>query len=140
MNRAYSVMTVKAVNEEQRIITGIASTPMSDRAEDIMVPEGAQYTLPMPFLWQHEQDEPIGHVTAVKITPNGIEATMQIAKIDEEGDLKNRIDTAWQTLKAGLVRGLSIGFIPIESARIEGSWGSKFLKWDWYELSAVTVA
>lgn len=139
MNRAYSTMTVKAVNEEQRIITGIASTPAPDRAEDIMVPEGAEYTLPMPFLWQHESDEPIGHVIDVKVTPAGIEATMQIAKIDEEGDLKSRIDNAWQTIKAGLVRGLSIGFIPVESSRIEGSWGMKFLRWDWYELSAVTI-
>lgn len=139
MNRAYSTMTVKAVNEEQRIITGIASTPSADRAEDIMVPEGAQYTLPMPFLWQHESDEPIGHVIDVKVTPQGIEATMQIAKVDEEGDLKKRIDNAWQTIKAGLVRGLSIGFAPVETSRIEGSWGLKFLKWDWFELSAVTI-
>lgn len=139
MNRAYSTMTVKAVNEEQRIITGIASTPATDRSEDVMVPEGAQYSLPMPFLWQHESDEPIGHVIDVKVTPAGIEATMQIAKIDEEGDLKSRIDEAWQTIKAGLVRGLSIGFLPVESSRIEGSWGMKFLKWDWYELSAVTI-
>lgn len=139
MNRAYSTMTVKAVNEEQRIITGIASTPSTDRSEDVMVPGGAQYTLPMPFLWQHESDEPIGHVIAVKVTPQGIEATMQIAKIDEEGELKSRIDNAWQTIKAGLVRGLSIGFLPVESSRIEGSWGMKFLKWDWFELSAVTI-
>lgn len=139
MNRAYSTMTVKAVNEEQRIITGIASTPATDRSEDVMVPGGAQYTLPMPFLWQHESDEPIGHVIAVKVTPQGIEATMQIAKIEEEGELKARIDNAWQTIKAGLVRGLSIGFLPIESSRIEGSWGMKFLKWDWFELSAVTI-
>ena len=139
MNRAYSTMTVKAVNEEQRIITGIASTPEADRADDIMVPEGAKYTLPMPFLWQHESDEPIGHVIDVKVSPRGIEATMQIAKVEEEGKLKDRIDEAWQSIKAGLVRGLSIGFLPIESARIEGTWGSKYLQWDWYELSAVTI-
>lgn len=139
MNRAYSTMTVKAVNEEQRIITGIASTPEADRADDIMVPEGAQYTLPMPFLWQHESDEPIGHVIDVKVSPRGIEATMQIAKVEEDGKLKERLDEAWQSIKAGLVRGLSIGFLPIESTRIEGTWGSKYLKWDWFELSAVTI-
>lgn len=140
MNRAYSLMTVKAVNEDQRIITGIASTPSADRAEDIMVPEGAQFTLPIPFLWQHEQDEPIGHVVEAKVTSAGIEVKVQVAKVEEEGSLKERLDEAWQTLKAGLVRGLSIGFLPIESARIEGSWGSKYLKWDWFELSAVTIA
>lgn len=139
MNRAYSMMTVKAVNEEQRIITGIASTPEPDRADDIMVPEGAQFTLPLPFLWQHEADEPIGHVIDVKVSPRGIEATMQIAQVEEEGKLKERLDEAWQSIKAGLVRGLSIGFLPIESQRIEGTWGSKYLKWDWFELSAVTI-
>lgn len=139
MNRAYSTMTVKAVNEEQRIITGIASTPEPDRADDIMVPEGAKYSLPMPFLWQHESDEPIGHVIDVKVTPQGIEATMQIVKVEEEGKLKERLDEAWQSIKAGLVRGLSIGFLPIESVRNEGTWGSKYLQWDWFELSAVTV-
>lgn len=139
MNRAYSTMTVKAVNEEQRIITGIASTPEPDRADDIMVPEGAQFTLPLPFLWQHESDEPIGHVIDVKVSPRGIEATMQIAKVEEDGKLKERLDEAWQSIKAGLVRGLSIGFLPIESTRIEGTWGSKYLKWDWFELSAVTI-
>jgi HK97 family phage prohead protease len=139
MNRAYSTMTVKAVNEDQRIITGIASTPEPDRADDIMVPEGAKYTLPMPFLWQHESDEPIGHVIDVKVTPQGIEATMQIAKVEEDGKLKERLDEAWQSIKAGLVRGLSIGFLPIESVRNEGTWGSKYLQWDWFELSAVTV-
>lgn len=139
MNRAYSMMTVKAVNEEQRIITGIACTPEPDRADDIMVPEGAQFTLPLPFLWQHEADEPIGHVIDAKVSPRGIEATMQIAQVEEEGKLKERLDEAWQSIKAGLVRGLSIGFLPIESQRIEGTWGSKYLKWDWFELSAVTI-
>lgn len=139
MNRAYSMMTVKAVNEDERIITGVATTPSPDRSEDIMVPEGAQFTLPMPFLWQHEMDEPIGHVIEAVVTSKGIEVKVQVAKVDEEGDLKSRLDEAWQTIKAGLVRGLSIGFLPIESARIEGTWGSKFLKWDWFELSAVTI-
>lgn len=139
MNRAYSLMTLKAVDEEQRTLTGIASTPAPDRADDIMVPEGAKFTLPMPFLWQHEHDEPIGHVIDAKVTPAGIAVTVKIASVSEEGKLKERLDEAWQSIKAGLVKGLSIGFRGIETAQIEGSWGIKFLQWDWYELSAVTI-
>lgn len=139
MNRAYSLMTLKAVDETQRILTGIASTPAPDRADDIMVPSGAKFTLPMPFLWQHEHDEPIGHVIDAKVTPAGIAVTVQIASVAEEGKLKERLDEAWQSIKAGLVKGLSIGFRGIETAQIEGSWGIKFLQWDWYELSAVTI-
>jgi HK97 family phage major capsid protein len=37
------------------------------------------------------------------------------------------------------VRGLSIGFAPLEMADIAGTWGTRFLKWEWLELSAVTI-
>ena len=42
-------------------------------------------------------------------------------------------------LLAKLVRGLSIGFSATESARIEPGYGLRFLKWQWLELSAVTI-
>ena len=32
MDRAYSVMTVKSIDEEQRMFEGIATTPSPDRA------------------------------------------------------------------------------------------------------------
>jgi HK97 family phage major capsid protein/HK97 family phage prohead protease len=138
-HRAYSVLNIKAVDEESRTITGIASTPTTDRMDDIVEPKGAQFKLPIPFLWQHRHSEPIGHVTAAKITDAGISVTVQLAKIDEPGTLRDRLDEAWQSIKLGLVRGLSIGFSPIESASIDGTWGYRFLKWEWLELSAVTI-
>ena len=36
LDRACTIMTVKAVDEDKRIITGIASTPSPDRDGDIM--------------------------------------------------------------------------------------------------------
>lgn len=139
MNRAYSRLEIKAVDEEKRVLIGIATTPSPDRMDDIVEPKGAQFKLPIPFLWQHNHDEPIGHVTQAKVTEAGIEVSVQLVSIGEPGKLKDRLDEAWQSIKAGLVRGLSIGFSPIESANIDGSWGRRFLKWDWLELSAVTV-
>lgn len=138
-NRAYSLLDIKSVDDEKRIITGIASTPTPDRMEDIVEPKGAQFKLPIPFLWQHNQDKPIGHVVDAKVKADGIEVTIQLAKIDESGTLRDRLEEAWQSIKSGLVRGLSIGFSPIESANIDGTWGYHFLKWDWLELSAVTI-
>lgn len=139
MNRAYSLLEIKAVDDDARVITGIATTPSPDRMDDVVEPKGAQFKLPIPFLWQHNQDQPIGQVTKASITAQGIEVTVELAKIDEPGTLKDRVDEAWQSIKAKLVRGLSIGFSPIESANIDGSWGRHFLKWEWLELSAVTV-
>lgn len=137
--KAYSFMQVKSVNDEERIITGVASTVTADRYDDIMEPAGAEFVLPMPFLWQHSHSQPIGEVIAAEIKEGSIEVQIKIAQISEEGKLKERIEEAWQSIKNGLVKGLSIGFRGKEVAEIQGTWGLHFIKWEWYELSAVTV-
>ncbi|EBT3854204.1 phage major capsid protein, partial [Salmonella enterica] len=45
---------------------------------------------------------------------------------------------AWASIKAGLVRGLSIGFRPIEYSFLDEG-GIRFLSWDLLEVSAVTI-
>lgn len=139
MNRAYSVLDIKSVDEQKRKFSGIASTPSTDRMGDIVEPKGAQFKLPLPLLWQHDSRDPIGWVTSAKVTNSGIEVEGEIADIPEEGELKTRLSKAWQMIKNKLVRGLSIGFDSIESARIEGTYGYRFIKWEWLELSAVTI-
>ena len=142
MNRAYSTLQIKAVTDNggKRTFSGIASTPSTDRSGDVVEPKGAVFKLPIPLLWQHDSRQPIGWITAAKVTDKGIEVEGEVATIDEDGDLKKRLTDAWQMLKAKLVRGLSIGFNSIESARIDGTYGLKFLKWEWLELSCVTIA
>ncbi|WP_218698350.1 HK97 family phage prohead protease [Acinetobacter harbinensis] len=139
MKKAYSLLQVKSVDAEQRIIKGIASTPTPDRSDDIVDPQGAKFALPIPFLWQHMHSQPIGEVTEAVVTDQGIEVTVKIAQIDEPGKLKDRIDEAWLSIKSGLVKGLSIGFRGITVEDIPRSWGLNFKEWEWYELSAVTV-
>jgi len=56
LKRACTLMTVKSVNEDERIITGIASTPSPDRDGDIMEPEGAKFRSDTPFLWLHAKN------------------------------------------------------------------------------------
>jgi HK97 family phage major capsid protein/HK97 family phage prohead protease len=141
-DRAWSTLTVKSVNTEQRTIEGIASTPSVDRVGDILEPLGAKFTVPMPLLWQHKQDQPVGHVTAAKATRDGISITAKLARIEEPGELKNTIDKAWQAVKAGLVRGLSVGFrgVDIEPIDAKDPWGGlRYKVWNLFELSLVTV-
>lgn len=139
-NRAYSLMSVKSVNEELREITGIATTPEPDRSRDIMETAGAKFSLPMAFLWQHRHTEPIGSVTEAKVTTDGIEVKVVLVKPtpDMPKNLAERLDEAWASIKTGLVRGLSIGFRAIEYAWLDDG-GVRFIEWEWYELSAVTV-
>lgn len=139
LKRAYSLLEIKSMDDDKREITGIATTPTADRYGDVVEPKGAEFTLPLPFLWQHDASQPIGHVTKAKATKDGIDVTVKLVKTNEPGTLKDRLDEAWQSIKLGLVRGLSIGFTSIEHTYIEGTYAVHFLKWDWLELSAVTI-
>jgi len=135
MDWAYSTWLVKAVNDEQRIIEGLASSPAPDRAGDILEPKGAVFSLPMPLLYQHDQRQPIGEVLAADVRPDGIHIRAQIAK-----GLTDAIEDAWRLIKGGLVRGLSVGLKPIELTPRKGkSLAFHITKWDWLETSCVTV-
>ena len=138
VKRAYSTMRIKAVDEDRREIRGVASTPGTDRMGDVVLPDGAQFTLPIPLLWQHDHEKPIGEVTQAKVTPDGIEIVAKLARVDAPSQLAARLEEAWASIKSGLVRGLSIGFMPIKYAFLDEG-GIEFQQWDWYELSAVTI-
>lgn len=139
VNRVYSQLVIKSVDEEQRIIEGIATTPSTDLADDIVDPLGGEFTLPLPFLMDHGEngsDDSVGHVIWANPTKDGIEVRVKIL----QDPALPALDKAWAKIKLKLVNGLSIGFAPIESSRIEGTWGNRYTKWKWLELSGVVVA
>ncbi|CAI1701541.1 Predicted phage phi-C31 gp36 major capsid-like protein [Serratia proteamaculans] len=139
LNRACTLMTVKSVDEDKRIIVGIASTPSPDRDGDIMEPGGARFGNENPFLWQHDRSQPIGNCSAKKVN-DGLQITAQLVKPtpDMPSQLIARLDEAWASIKSGLVKGLSIGFKPIKYAFLDAG-GIHFLEWELLEVSAVTI-
>lgn len=138
--RAYSVLTAKAVDEEKRIVEGIASTPAADRLGDIVEPMGAEFEIPMPLLWQHDHLAPVGQVEFAKPTKNGIpfRARIEAPQAGDPPAMRDRLEEAWRSVKRGLVRAVSIGFRDLEHAVMEGG-GWRFLRWEWLELSLVTI-
>lgn len=136
-----TMLEVKGLNEGERVISGIATTPSIDQMGDIVESLGAKYTLPLPLLWMHRHDQPVGTVTYAKPNEKGIPFQARIARIEEAGKLKDRCDEAWQSVKAGLVKGVSIGFTPIkgEYEMIKDTGGIRFRSWSWHELSLVTI-
>jgi len=145
MQRAYSLLTLKSLDDEQRLLEGIATTPSMDRSEDIVESSGAVFHLPLPLLWQHGSDPfvgrtPVGHVIAATPRSDGIPVRIQMARTDEPGRLRDILDFAWQAVAHQLVRGLSIGFHALEPPEaIKGTFGFRYKKWEWVELSAVTI-
>lgn len=130
--KALSAFTVKSFDPEQGIIRGIATTPKTDRDGDIVMPEGAVFELPLPLLFNHDPNQPIGHVIEATATKAGVEIVAKVAK-----DATAKIAEIWQLIKSGLVSGFSVGFRALEAEPIET--GFKFNKWQWLELSAVTI-
>lgn len=142
MERAYSILTSKAFSEDDDkvYVEGIASTPTPDRMRDIVEPSGAQFKTPMPLLWQHDHEKPVGHVTFAKPGKDGIPFKAELPRIKEDGNLKLRIDEAIQSLKYRLVAAVSIGFKPLENGySLMDNGGIHFTEWEWLELSLVTI-
>jgi HK97 family phage major capsid protein/HK97 family phage prohead protease len=139
VHRAYAIFHVKAVDADRRIITGTATTPEPDRVGDIIEPLGVTFKNPLPLLLFHDAKKPVGTTTFKKATKDGIEFTATLPTIDEPGTLKDRVDEAWQSIKAGLVSGVSVGFRALEEAFNKETGGFRFLKTEVLELSLVTV-
>jgi len=139
LTRAYSLLTVKSFDSDRRVFTGLATSPEPDRMGDIIEPTGVAFKNPLPLLLYHDSHLPVGEVVFRKPTANGIEFEATIAKVDEPPSLRDRVDTAWGSVKSGLLRGVSIGFRSLEHARMEATGGIRFLKTEVLELSLVAV-
>ncbi|HET7377970.1 MAG TPA: HK97 family phage prohead protease, partial [Anaerolineae bacterium] len=142
VQHACSLLHIKSFNEDERIIEGIATTPTPDRVGDIVEPMGAKFTLPLALLWQHKHDQPVGEIFWAKPTKDGIPFKGRIAKTDEPGTLKSRLDEAWQSIKLKLVRAVSIGFRALDMEPINPKdpfGGQRFKEWELLEVSAVTI-
>jgi HK97 family phage major capsid protein/HK97 family phage prohead protease len=141
-HRAYSILDIKSMHEDadELVIEGIASTPTPDRMGDVVEPKGAKFRLPMPLLWQHQHDKPVGKVNFAAPTSTGIPFRAAIPKIAEAGTLKDRVDEARHSIKAGLITAVSIGFRAISGAVEQlKTGGLRFKEWEWLELSLVTI-
>lgn len=142
MQRAYSVLTTKQITEDDGfvVISGIASTPSTDRMGDIVEPLGAKFQLPMKLLMQHQHGEPVGNVTFAEPTAKGIPFEARLPRVTEPGRIKDRVDEAIHSLKYDLISAVSIGFKAVEGAveRMKNG-GLRFKEWEWMELSLVTI-
>lgn len=139
LDRAYSFLDIKSIDEEQRIIEGIATSPKVDRMGDIVDPMGLQFAKTIPLLLFHDSTLPVGQVRLGKPTKDGVPFTAYLPKVSEPGRVKDRVDEAWHSVKYKLIAAVSIGFRVLDDAmeRIDTGW--KFLKSEIMELSLVPI-
>jgi HK97 family phage prohead protease len=138
--RAYSVLDVKGLDPELRSLEGVATTPTTDRMGDVIESRGATFANPLPLLLFHDARLPVGTVSLRDASEGGIRFRATLPEIPTAGSLRTRVDEAWDSIKAGLIRGVSIGFRALDGG-VEPmkSGGLKFSKIEILELSLVAV-
>ena len=138
MEQFYSLFEVKSLDAEQRIIEGFATTPTADHVGDIVEPRGGKFRLPVPlFGVKHygQGGEVIGNVTKARVQSDGIWITAQIPK----NSGLDYVEKVWLQIKAGLLRGLSIGFRATETPELLKGGGRHYKNWSMVEVTAVPI-
>jgi len=132
---------VKAVDgaDGKATINGIASTyKNTDRMGDIFSAGAFDKWIkenkgkPLPMLWQHCHDKPIGTWDSITSDSKGLYVS---------GSINTQISwakDAYEATKSGLVTGLSIGFDPKKHSRLKDG-GFEFQESGLFEVSLVTV-
>lgn len=143
--RAIGTLEIRAVDDEQRIFEGIANSASVDSHGTVIEPKGAVYRLPLPLFFhdagRHSHSKPIGNVIATEVRDGLRWIRAQVPKIEDDGTaggraVRDRVDAAWADIKNGLVRGLSIEFLPIEPKSMSAK---RWTRWDWRALAVVPV-
>jgi HK97 family phage prohead protease len=133
LTRHVTLLRAKTVERDgARWIEGWATKPDVDRVGDVVMPEGAVYSLPLPLLFAHKHDEPIGSVVEAIVSKAGIriraKLTAGVARAEE----------VWRLIQDGALTAVSIGFQALKSTPLPGG-GLRFDSWSWHELSIVSV-
>lgn len=140
MHKAWSLLEVKQVDDDARVVRGIATTPTVDRVGDVVEPEGVVYRGPVKLHLYHKHDLPVGTVTFGKATKAGIPFEAHLPEVKEAGTVRERVNEAIHSLKYKLLDAVSIGFNVMEDGvEIMKSGGYRFTKWEMLELSLVGV-
>jgi len=104
-------MEVKTSDSKKRMISGFASTRFEDRSRDIVEPEALKRSMDIYLsnpivLLNHDMDRPIGTMVDYTVTEDGLFVRDQIGSGFPDAD------EAWKKIEQGILRALSIGFIP----------------------------
>lgn len=132
-------ISIKAYEDkDRRIVRGWATRLQEDRDGDIVIPEGARFKLPIPFLLDHDSRKAIGSVDTAEVTTDGVSFVASVRSIGGDSEVARACDNAWTLLQSGLRSHVSIGFRSLAFEPRERS-GYIIKEWEWLELSAVTI-
>jgi HK97 family phage prohead protease len=117
----------------------VLSDETPDRMDDIILSDGWElenFKKNPIALFGHHNDFPIGKWQHVRVEDKQLRAHLQLAP----KGTSDRIDEIGKLIEAGILKAVSVGFVPLESKdRHETKWGSVFTKCELVETSLVAV-
>lgn len=105
------------LSSAQRTDVSFITTRAMDRDREIVLPEGIEledYRANPIVLFGHDQNKPVGKCLWVKATPEGLTAKTRYAERPKNYAGEWQPDFVFEMVKADVLRGKSIGFLPLE--------------------------
>jgi len=131
------------------VLEGWLTTPVIDRYNEVVLPQGAvldNFKKNPVMLWRHNGEEPIGIWEDLEVTEKGIKGRGRFAARPEGWEGVWFPDKVKALVQQGVVKGISIGFFPIEyrepDPEKEPQWKGVrriYTKWELAEASIVPV-
>jgi HK97 family phage prohead protease len=141
MKTKRGLFVIKALDEETGVFEGYASVwGVRDVFNEVTVPGAFTDSLvkqsragnwPL-MLWQHNPDEPIGVWEDIAEDEKGLRVKGRLLKGVQ------RAEEVYVLMKAGAVRGLSIGYVELEAEAAKDGEPRKLIKLDLMEVSVVS--
>lgn len=130
---------IESVADRDRCIKFTITTSFPDRESDVVYPDGidiAAYQANPIVLFGHDYKSlPIGRCISIERFADRLVATTEFAT----ADLNPLADQVFRMVKAGFLKGASIGFRPLEWVYDEERHGVNFKKTELLEFSIVPV-
>lgn len=134
-----SVAEICDINRKKKTVTFIASTGSQDRMGDIIEQDGwnlKNYRKNPVHLFAHNSTGlPIGTGLPIRVEGDRLIQTVTYKPV-AGFDLPQVV---FELVDAGVLRGISVGFLPIEFSFIEGGTGRRFTKIELLETSTVPI-
>lgn len=131
---------ITSINKEKRTADFIASTSKKDRLGDEIVQDGWElknyHRNPVHLFAHDSRSLPIGKAIKTVLERNQLVQRIQYTPV-RGFDLP---DVVFQLIVAGSLRGISVGFVPLEFEFLEdGSGGRRFVRQELLETSIVPI-
>jgi len=130
---------VSALGDDE--VEVIISTGQRARDGHIFEPQGcdlANYLRNPIVLWQHDPEQPVGNAAEIAVDGDKIRARVKFAPVG----ISPRADEIRGLVKAGVVRGVSVGMEPIDAEPIDAAkprGGLRVSAWELLEFSFCSV-